>query len=493
MPKSRPPRPRLAGPAWAAIVARGVAVALAATLATPCVSSAQVDDPDVRFVEAMRGRGYFELTLEYLDRAASDPAVGPALRARVAYERAVTQLAQAASLADSSSRDRQIDAARKTFAEFLAGTQDKALAAEGAARLAAAIAEQGRRGLLQADKRQAATQKSARNRLLQTARQDYDDARRLYGDSTDRYRAVLKELGAPTPRSPEATRRRMLRGQLGSAAVMGARSLHDKAKTYAAGSKNHKRLNAAAAEELAAHADEFYDLIIGLYAGLYEGWCYQARGEHKLALGCFEELIDDRADDPAQREVTTLAYVYLAASHTAEGQPKKALDTAGVWLRGLRAGEMPRAAAALKYQVGAATLALAQAEKNADARRLLNRAQELLREAGRVPGEFQADARRQLAVVNQALGADDEAITTFADAYLIGRDKLGALSVAAMQTGAGGDADQQRAGLRADARRAFQAALRLVDGDVEPKRLNEARYWLGYIYWLDDQPLRAAA
>ena len=32
-------------------------------------------------------------------------------------------------------------------------------------------------------------------------------------------------------------------------------------------------------------------MLVGLYARLYEGRCYQAIGKYQLALGCYEELL----------------------------------------------------------------------------------------------------------------------------------------------------------------------------------------------------------
>ena len=50
----------------------------------------------------------------------------------------------------------------------------------------------------------------------------------------------------------------------------------------------------AAAKELAAIYEEFArssNAIVGLYARLYEGRCYQAMGEYQMALGCYEDIL----------------------------------------------------------------------------------------------------------------------------------------------------------------------------------------------------------
>ncbi|MEM6798885.1 MAG: hypothetical protein AAF589_05170 [Planctomycetota bacterium] len=454
-------------------------------------AAAQSTDPDVRFVEAMRQQGYYDLALEYLDRAATG-VVSEELRNRIAYEQSATRLAQANSFTDATQRDQAVAAAQRDFEAFVRKTKNKALAAEGSGRLAAALSQQAARLMAKAERLTAANQKAERSQLLKAASAGYDNARRLYKEADKAYEVALEKYKSAKPRSPQAQRRQVLRTRRAVVQVMGARSLYDKAKTLPKGSKRFKELNTKAAEELVTYADEYHREPIGAYAGLYEGQCYQANGQHKLAMGCFEEIISQDPDEPAFREIITLGYTYLAASRIVEQKVEQAADDGAAWLRELRAGESPAASAALKFQVGIATMMLADAQEDGDARRLYSRAQQLLREAGRVPGEFQADARVKLAELNAKLGAEEQPLTNFADAFQAGKDAITAMAVTNL---AGGkkESEASKQAKRDEARAAFHAALALVDDETELKRINEARYWLGYLYWESGDFLRAAA
>lgn len=477
---------------------RRCALALFAVLVCHPMAYAQVTDPDIRFVEALREQGHFDLALEFLDAAASDSAVSELFKKRIAYERAATGLEQAKTLANNAAREEAIAEARRAFESFVKGTSDVALAAEGSGRLAAALADQGRRLIAQGDQR---SSKSEQNELLREARQSYDDARELYQEAAEAYGKALDAYQSVKPGSPEARERLNLKLQFAGVGVMGSRTLYDKAKAYPAGSKTFKQLNSEAAEELVEYADKYYDQPIGMYASLYEGWCYQANGDHKLALGCFEELILADPTVPAFREIITLAHVYLALSRIEEKLYEKAYEDGLAWLDELRRGEAAAAAAALKYQVGEAARLMADADAGGDSRRLLVKAQELLREAGRVPTEFQANARAKLAVVNEKLGATDQPLATFADAYQAGRDALNAMRAAQTaskiaQDNNPGDAQgfqTQASEAQREARQAFSQALSLVDDETEQSQVNEVRHFLSWLYWEEGDYLRAAA
>ena len=449
----------------------------------------------------MRDRGHFDLALEYLDAAEKSRAVSEEFRGRLDYERAATRLQQAQRMGDAAERERAVSRARKSLESYLASTDDAALAAEGSGKLAAALAEQGRVGIVKAERLTRADDKAEKNRLLQSARKSYDDARKLYQRAEADYSKAVDALKVVKPGSPEARRRLNLKMRLAGVRVMGARSLYDKAKSYGKSSKTFKQLNEEAATELVEHADRYYDQPIGMYASLYEGWCYQAVGNHKLAVGCFEELTSQDGSVDAFREVITLGHVYLALSRIAQKQYESAYEGATDWLGELSANELPVASAALKYQAGDAARLLAESEQGGDKRRRLVRAQQLLRQAGRVPGEFQSDARLKLADVNEALGAEDQPLATFADAYQAGKDavsmmnasKLSAKVAETNNPDAAADLKSRVSEAQQTAREAFLAALALVDDETQVARVNEVRYLLSWLYWENEEYLRAAA
>lgn len=462
---------------------------LLAAATSPCFGQSRnedsvAEDSEVRFVEAMRERGYFDLTLEYLERTKAEPESSSLeLQSRLPYEQAVTQLEQARTMTGSQ-REQAVSAAKQSLEAFLESSDNKQLAAEGSSRLAAALAGDGLLALAEAEK--PGGNKTASRK---EARESYQQARELYQQSEQQYDEALDAYKAVKPGSPEARLRLKLRMQLAGIRVTGSRMLYEQAKTYGEKSNQFKQLNEQAAKELLAHYDKYYEFPVGMYAHLYEGWCYQALGQHKLAMGCFEDLIAQDAEDPIFRTIATLGHAYLTKSLVATGQYDKAFSQSGAWLEELsRSEQLSPAAAALQYQLGEAALAASKDASGTDQKRLLMQASELYRDSTRVRSEYQAEARTRLAAVSGQLGTEKESLKTFADAYQAGRNAMLAIKPAGL---AGGE--QEADELRAKAMTAYRAALLLVEDDTEIEKLNEVRHALSYLYWEAGDHLKAAA
>ncbi|MEN1680711.1 MAG: hypothetical protein AAGJ46_14065 [Planctomycetota bacterium] len=475
------------------VLLRGVAVALScsAAIISSGVANAQPNDPDLRFVERLRERGDFEEALDYLSLIEQGGVATPALRGRLPYELAVTRLGSAGSLVDATRREQAVAQAQRDLEAFIRSTDDQALVADGSSQLAAALAAQGFQLVTRAEKLTGDDKKAEKKRLLEDARKTYESARQLYKKSEAAYLAALEAYKVVKPGSAEATARLSLRRRLAGARVRGSATLYDKAKAYPAGSKTFKELNTTAAEELLEHYDRYVDDPIGLYAHLYEGWCYQALEDHKLAKGCFEAIVIRDARIDAYRDVITLAHAFLAKSRIATGEVDRALRDGEKWLGELRRDESrTTGAAALQYQLAEAVLAKAETDAGADRRELVA-ARDWLRAASRTPNQFQSDARAKLVTLTEKLGVELTAPTTFAGAYQAGREAISAMTAATL-VGDQGSSDAV-AGARDDARQAFLSALRLVDDDTEPARINEVRYWLAYLHWEAKEYLETAA
>ena len=71
-----------------------------------------------------------------------------------------------------------------------------------------------------------------------------------------------------------------------------AQTRFEEARSYPPAADEFRKLNETAAQDLSTIYDEFArTMLVGLYARLYEGRCYQAIGKFQEALGCYEEII----------------------------------------------------------------------------------------------------------------------------------------------------------------------------------------------------------
>lgn len=481
----------------------GVASSLCfAALVMGMASTSFAVDDAAEFVEALRQRGHYDLASTFLDRAKTDPSISGSFRDRLPYERAITQLSRAGRIRNFDERTAAIKTAQRSLEPFLRGSDSKSeLAADGTTKLADTLLELGRARLAKAKLYDQANDKSRSQPEKKAARTAIQQARGFYTQAEGYYEQALDKLKTVQPNSPEAELRLNLRSRLAQARLQSARSLFEEGESHTAKSPEHKKLHTEGAKQLAALYEKYSRWLVGLYAHLYEGRCYQALGQTKLALGCYEDLAVQPDNEPAFRRLITLANTYLAQTHIAAGKPADALGGPAGWLDQMPTRETRDAAAlGLKYQVGEAARLVASDGDDTRSRKLLARAKVLLRDAGRAPNEFQQQARLALSKVTDSLGTKPPEPTSFAEAYQAGKDAINAMNAARLARGVvknnkpsmAEELDAQLQQGRTDARRWFAAALRLIDEETPLTQLNEVRYLLSWLYWEQKDYARAS-
>lgn len=457
-------------------------------------------EPEERVLESLRDRGHEALALEFLEYCERDPLVSEAFRARISAERLRSQLAIAKRLDSAEERAAAIDRATESL-ERLAQESggDPGALAEAAGQLAIAAADESRRLALAAT---ALPESAARDKQLREARSAMDAARRRLGGAEQRFEEAVERLKAAPADSPAGRERLALKQQLAQVRLIAARLIHEEGLTHPDGSQEAARLHKQAGEQLAALYEKYSKFLIGLYAHLYEGRCYQRLGQTSLAAACFEDLTAQPANDRNLRRVATLAHADLASLWLADDKPDKSLDQPAAWLERLPASERrgPEAAR-LKYWLGEAGIAAADALSGNDSakRRLLVEARDRLAESATLATDVQVDARQAWAKAMSALGAEPAQLENFDQALAAGKEAIatiGAMRLAAQATGADPAAteelQQQEGAARGDAVRAFEEALRLADDKTPKEELNEARYLLAWLLWESGAAERAA-
>ncbi|TWT72766.1 hypothetical protein Pla123a_40650 [Posidoniimonas polymericola] len=456
----------------------------------------QAADDTAEFLDAMRAAGHYELALEYLDLLEQPGRADPAVRERIPYERAVTQLEHAQTLSSQSAREAAVNNARRDLKAFTEANQAPRLVAEANAKLAGVLINGAGRRAAAAERLSA----GERNAEIERARTDIQESRRLLDQAEASYEEALEPLKSVQPGSPEAQQRLQLRFQLAQSRLSNARALNELAKTYPSDSNERKQLLEKAAKDFAALYEKYdtqQSAGIGFYAHLYEGRCYQELGQHRLADGCFEVVASLPTEDPSLRRLVRMAQTSLVAGLTAQDEAGEALERGAEWLDDIPRKEQSQPAVlALKYELGRAAITLADAATDKGKTEELRRqARDLFADASRGFNEHQSDARLKLVALNDQLGAGQVDAATFQEAYQMGVDALNAvfatqLAARTGQDDAGGDSAQQE---RLRALALFRQALRLADSETPLPRLNDARNKLSYLYWETGDYLSCAA
>lgn len=473
-------------------------------------SAAPAVEPAEEFVAGLRERGLDELTLDYLSRMETSRLADEQFKRRIPYHRGVTLIALSRETVDPDARSKLLGEARAELNRFAAENPQSISAAEANVQLASVLVEQAKQRMARAEQLPGdAALDGERERYHAQARGLLDEARELFRQAEESYSAELKrlsdKLGVAEDDSPP-DQRQEYRGRLAQVRVLAAQTQFDKAQTYPADSASFRRLNEQTAEELGALYEAYSRWLVGLYAHLYEGRCYQALGDYQQALGCYEQLISQQSVLPEFRKLISLAYRYQAECFLDQGQYSAAIESCSAWLKDARATEAERPewqavrfrlAEALQLQ--AATLK----EGSAEQRKLSAEAGDAYRQVAKSPSEFQAAARTaavQLAPKNGRNGKLSDAPRDFMTAYEAGKAAIASANAArialpsAQRNSPSAVAelhDQIERGTD-DARRYFRVASTLVEDDTDPDLVNEVRYFLCWLYWENGDYYRAA-
>jgi hypothetical protein len=501
--------PRLDRLARARMVSAAVArLAFLALLCFAATRAACAKEQAEEFVAGLRSRGLYELTLDYLSQMEGSRLADDAFKQRIAYLRGVTLLDEARQATDSGEQTKLLDRARGELDRFAAANPASAASAEAQTQLATVLVEQAKRLADMANELPAGVAyNEQREKQRAGARQLLDQAQPMYTSAAAFYTAAIDKL----PKTPDAKTasdagdsRQDLRGKLAQVSVLAAQLQFEQAATYAADTKKFRALNEAAAKELSGLFDQYSKWLVGFYARLWEGRCYQALADYQRAQGCYQEIISQSSVTPAFRKLIASAYGYQTECQVAEKKYDEAIAGAKGWLGDAHGAESQEPEwLALRFQLAEVLRQKAEAASTtgADRRKLLVEAREAYRLVGASPGEFQRQARAASALLTKGDEPRKDQPRDFKAAYEAGKEAMASVNAATMalpsaeknNPSAAPDLQSQASDAKEEARRDFRLALGLVDDKTEKDQLNEVRYFLCWLYWDNEQYFEAAA
>lgn len=468
-------------------------------------------EPAAEFVNGLQARGLHELALEYLERMKTSPLANDDLRRQIPYLRGEALIEQSRQIADPESRTKLLNEARQELEHFAEANPGSVNSADAQLQLAIVQLTRGQELVAQADQVSKGAAFSAQRKSLgHDSRVMFAEARDTFGRAEAIYSKELERL--PPTASAEAqsgtgNKRQELRSKLVQVRFLAAQSRFEEARSYPPAADEFRKLNEAAAQDLSTIYDEFgRSMLLGLYAGLYEGRCYQALGENQKALGCFEEIIGkDNVLQPF-RKLTATAIQRKAEVLVSEKKYDAAIEACRHCVKDAHKDEVTQPEwLGVRFQLAEALLKKGEAlpAESAEHRKLVGEARDAYRIVAKSPSEFQLAARAAAATARadkKAGDASNEEPKSFQQAYDLGKEALGSYNSAkqAIPTAeknnppAVPELQQQMNEGKEDARRLFRQALTLVEADTDPKLLNEVRYYLCWLYWESGDYYRAA-
>jgi tetratricopeptide (TPR) repeat protein len=457
-------------------------------------------EPAEEFLQGLQERELHELALDYLQRLETSKLIGEDFRRQIPYHRGVVLLEQSRRMGDAAARSRLLDEARGELERYAKINPENVQGAEAQLQLASVQMSRAQQLMAQAEQlpREPAYE-AQRQELGAEARRLLSGARKTLGQAEAIYSAELAQLPpATSDKEGVAARRQEYRARVAQLKFLAAQTQFDAAQSYPPDVLEFRKLHEAAAKEMATVYDEFArTLIVGLYARLYEGRCYQAIGQFQQALGCYDEILAQPNVLPPFRRLIASAIHRKAELLINQQKFDEAIATATACLRDASGNEARQPEwLAVRFRLAEALQKKAKSLPTAtlEQRRSFAEARDAYRQVANSAGEFQADARA--AVVKLTRGNSGTPTTrneprNFQAAYNAGKDALASYNAAKLAVpsaernnpAALPELEAQMEQGKEGARFYFRAATLLVDDDTDVKLLNEVRYFLCWLYW----------
>jgi tetratricopeptide (TPR) repeat protein len=493
--------PRL-GPLFPGLL---VAFGLAA-IARPAPAKEQVQE----FLAGLRAAGMYEVAEEYLESLPSNPNVPPEVKETVPYETAEIILARSDTVTDMNAKLKELDRARSKYEEFIQKAPSNPLVRQAESKLGTVLIKRGAALVALSTKPANASKK---DELLTDARAVFEQARTVF-DRVEQsmnadYEQLKKELVDQMSDEDKARRRDMLNDVL-LARLNSATALYESSKAYTPATPEYiDRLKNAAAKYHTLY-ETFRKRAAGLYAGMFEGRCYQDLGDTKRALGIYADL-QLQPDEPAVfREIKskTLALALQCWTEESEKQYEVAAQKGQEWLDKIRGNEdRSQEGYSIRYFTAVAQDKVIEGmqAQNANPNEVRKKVGDLVSNASFLAGsqnEYKTLAKTLVAKYRKV--KDEGAPATFADARDAAKAALDSMTVSQNKIKVAestqnaemlAQLDQYKKEVnegRDQAMEYYQLALNLRDSETSMDEINVIRYYLSYLLFQQGRYYEAA-
>jgi len=457
------------------------------------VGRVQGADRPLEFLQALRNRDYFDYALLYLDQLEGQAGLDPETREVLAYERGMTLLEQARSTRDTDQQTRLFDLARVEFEKFLKEHPEHPLAGSANSEAAEVLTGKAKALVLQANSPNNAGRKAE---LLGQARELLTQATRVFQAAFDRYKAEYDKFDKFIPATDKArynARERVFLNYV-KAQFNLARMVHEEAQTHERGSAENKAALIKAANGFEAIHAQHRSLVVGLYARLWQGKCFEEMDELTKALGIYNELLEHqgKSDSPLEDlQARVLQFRLVCLNHEQRKDSQVVVQEAQAWLKANRNAANSRVGLGIQWELTRGLEQLAKGEdlETAERNRTLQQALDSARKINRYPGEYKdastAMIRRLLAALDRGSGDPKD----FPTAFSLARTQVDEIRAKNAQAQQAQGAEKQTlqaeiVPLAREAARTLTLALKLAGKRDDPAEVNRARYFLAYVDYL---------
>lgn len=428
-------------------------------------------DQALRFLQGLRDRGYFDLSLEYLETLRKAPDTPTDLKEILDYEEGKSLLDESSRMADLERRATQLDKARAKLDAFAKGHPNHELAPRALVQMARLLFERGQTAALQANEADTPAEKQTE---LAKSRAAFDQARKAYDAAhvpiLADFNKFPKFIPEDDPDKPKFTR---ARAALMDAELQRALVDYEHAQTYEPKAKKRSELLTKSRIAFEDIYKQYRTQLAGLYARMWQAKCYEESGELGPAMGVYKELMDHTAVElrDLQRKV---AYFQIIVDGK-RGEYPLAVDQANRWLNQYPSARNTEEGLGVQLELAKSLLSQLGDLSDKDKEQAIRRATDILQPVVRVysPVKPEALALLQKYHPRAALNATVIAGLNFENAYA---DAEGAIQTHEFN--------------RAIA--LLRHAISRAERDKSLDNVNKARYLMAYACYAGARPYEAA-
>ncbi|HAD61001.1 MAG TPA: hypothetical protein DCG12_17310 [Planctomycetaceae bacterium] len=471
------------------------------------LTSAAADEPALKFLEGLRQRRYFDTALEYIDQLEGRSDLPQEVTKVLDLERGITLRAQATASAYSDDKEQALARAEQALKKFATENADHPRAAFANFEVGQLLLERARSTVWEAESPAAASRK---NELLQSARGLIDQAKGIYQVAFDQYSALNDKYPAFIDRDEEPDlfqeRNQVLLRKLRSQYQL-ARCTYERGQTFEMGSQERNETLIRASSEFEKIYQENRSTPLGRLSNLMRGKCFQEQGDIGRAVSFYNDVKDDRSNQPAVVQLRAYAVQFrlICLNHETRNDYQLVVTEATEWLAdnvnrpllGTEQGIGIKWERALAYEKMSAEREIEEKARN----QLLNAAFDDADQVSQVGGRYYEPAlemKRRIGALRgdrskeptDALSAYDAAKAILTSDYRKAVDALKTAKDSGDQTAIQSATQTLNLNLK-ELGRLLQLTLKLRDRDTDPKLVASARNLLSFVYLKQNKNLDA--
>jgi hypothetical protein len=451
-------------------------------------------EPYLEFIEKLRDRQYYDTALDYLEWVQAQKNVPADVRVVIPYEKAQTLMQSARVQRNPEKANEALDRAKSFLQEFVKANPDHEFAAQANTELAQVLVQKGKVLVFQS---RSPSNQGKKAEFQTQARGFFAEARKVFQAALVQHDAAYKKFPVYIDKAKEADRFEQrgkaelafLQSQLNLALVT-----YEEAQSYDRETPEFKKALTEAAKQFEEIHTKYRSQVVGLYARMYQGKCFEEQDDLQKAFGIYNELLEHNSESDSLRRLQdqVTQYRLICLNHPKRSDFQLVIQEAEAWAKGNSNKLRTRVGVGIRWELARAFESLAKSESTPKDQktRLYQQALSTAREVNRVPGEYRDVSQALIQRVMVALNREPGDPKDFDTAFSISRESVDKIKELKDHVDGGKNAEEVAKAKQdlqlhlAETARVLNLALSLVKPDTDIKDVNRVRYWLCYADYL---------